>query len=113
VSMTGKIEQVGMITSVQRSRRWSAEEKAAISFRRPIRRAFARRDCRIRHNPATPDPGDHIVSAYNPLSVWHEIDNKFKNLRLDVDPVLAPTQFATIYVKRLFSEFVPHWPLLG
>jgi hypothetical protein len=43
----------------------------------------------------------------------HEIDNKAKNLGLDLDPVLAPTQFATIYVKRLFSEFVPHWPLLG
>jgi transposase len=30
VSMTGKIEQVEVITSVQRRRRWSAEEKAAI-----------------------------------------------------------------------------------
>ena len=28
--MTGKIEQVEVITSVQRRRRWSAEEKAAI-----------------------------------------------------------------------------------
>jgi transposase len=30
VSMTGKIEHVEVITSVQRRRRWSAEEKAAI-----------------------------------------------------------------------------------
>ena len=30
MSMTGKIEQVEVITSVQRRRRWSAEEKAAI-----------------------------------------------------------------------------------
>jgi transposase len=30
VSMTGKIERVEVITSVQRRRRWSAEEKAAI-----------------------------------------------------------------------------------
>jgi transposase len=30
VPMTGKIEQVEVITSVQRRRRWSAEEKAAI-----------------------------------------------------------------------------------
>ena len=30
VTMTGKIEQVEVITSVQRRRRWSAEEKAAI-----------------------------------------------------------------------------------
>src|SRR5215472_4832670 len=30
VSMTGKIEQVEVITSVQRRRRWSAEEKATI-----------------------------------------------------------------------------------
>jgi transposase len=30
VSMTGKIEQVEVITSVERRRRWSAEEKAAI-----------------------------------------------------------------------------------
>jgi len=30
VSMTGKIEHVEAITSVQRRRRWSAEEKAAI-----------------------------------------------------------------------------------
>jgi transposase len=30
VSMTGKIEQVEVITSVQRRRRWSAEEKAEI-----------------------------------------------------------------------------------
>jgi transposase len=30
VSMTGKIEQIEVITSVQRRRRWSAEEKAAI-----------------------------------------------------------------------------------
>ena len=30
VSMTGKIENVEVITSVQRRRRWSAEEKAAI-----------------------------------------------------------------------------------
>jgi hypothetical protein len=30
VSMTGKIEQVEVITSVQRRRRWSAEEKAAV-----------------------------------------------------------------------------------
>jgi transposase len=30
VSMTGKIEQVEVITSVQRRRRWSAEEKAGI-----------------------------------------------------------------------------------
>ncbi len=30
MSMTGKIEHVGVITSVQRRRRWSAEEKAAI-----------------------------------------------------------------------------------
>ena len=30
MSMTGKIEQVEVITSVQRRRRWSADEKAAI-----------------------------------------------------------------------------------
>ena len=30
MSMTGKIERVEVITSVQRRRRWSAEEKAAI-----------------------------------------------------------------------------------
>ena len=30
MSMTGKIEQVEVITWVQRRRRWSAEEKAAI-----------------------------------------------------------------------------------
>ena len=30
MSMTGKIENVEVITSVQRRRRWSAEEKAAI-----------------------------------------------------------------------------------
>jgi transposase len=30
VSMTGKIDRVEVITSVQRRRRWSAEEKAAI-----------------------------------------------------------------------------------
>jgi transposase-like protein len=30
VSMTGKIEQVEVITSVQRRRRWSADEKAAV-----------------------------------------------------------------------------------
>jgi transposase len=30
VSMTGKIEQVDLITSVHRRRRWSAEEKEAI-----------------------------------------------------------------------------------
>jgi transposase-like protein len=30
VSMTAKIEHVEVITSVQRRRRWSAEEKAAI-----------------------------------------------------------------------------------
>ena len=30
MSMTGKIEHVEVITSVQRRRRWSAEEKAAI-----------------------------------------------------------------------------------
>jgi hypothetical protein len=30
VSMTGKIEQVEVITSVQRQRRWSADEKAAV-----------------------------------------------------------------------------------
>jgi transposase len=30
VSMTGKIEHVEVITSVQRRRRWSAEEKAEI-----------------------------------------------------------------------------------
>lgn len=30
MSMTGKIEQIEVITSVQRRRRWSAEEKAAI-----------------------------------------------------------------------------------
>jgi transposase len=30
VSMTGKIDQVEVITSVQRRRRWSAEEKVAI-----------------------------------------------------------------------------------
>ena len=30
MSMTGKIEHVDVITSVQRRRRWSAEEKAAI-----------------------------------------------------------------------------------
>ena len=30
MSMTGKIEHVELITSVQRRRRWSAEEKAAI-----------------------------------------------------------------------------------
>ena len=30
MSMTGKIEQVEVITSVQRRRRWSAEEKATI-----------------------------------------------------------------------------------
>ena len=30
MSMTGKIEQVEVITSIQRRRRWSAEEKAAI-----------------------------------------------------------------------------------
>jgi hypothetical protein len=31
VSMTGKIEHVEVMTSVQRRRRWSAEEKAAIA----------------------------------------------------------------------------------
>jgi hypothetical protein len=31
VSMTGKIEHVEVITSVQRRRRWSTEEKAAIA----------------------------------------------------------------------------------
>ena len=31
MSMTGKIEHVEVITSVQRRRRWSAEEKAAIA----------------------------------------------------------------------------------
>ena len=30
MSMTGKIEQVEVITSVQRRRRWSADEKAAV-----------------------------------------------------------------------------------
>jgi transposase len=30
VSMTGKIDQIEVITSVQRRRRWSAEEKVAI-----------------------------------------------------------------------------------
>ena len=30
MSMTGKIEQVEVITSVQRQRRWSADEKAAV-----------------------------------------------------------------------------------
>ena len=30
MSMTGKIEHVAVVTSVQRRRRWSAEEKAAI-----------------------------------------------------------------------------------
>jgi len=30
VSMTGKIEQVEVITSVQRRRRWSADEKATV-----------------------------------------------------------------------------------
>jgi hypothetical protein len=33
--MTGKIEQVEVITSVQRRRRWSAEEKAACGPKQP------------------------------------------------------------------------------
>ena len=32
MSMTGKIERVEVITSVQRRRRWSAEEKAATAI---------------------------------------------------------------------------------
>jgi hypothetical protein len=40
--MTGKIEQVEVITSVQRRRRWSTEEKVA-TFKRPMRR-----ECRFR-----------------------------------------------------------------
>ena len=33
MSMTGKIERVEVITSVQRRRRWSADEKAAVDLR--------------------------------------------------------------------------------
>jgi transposase len=41
VSMTGKMDRVEVITSVQRRRRWSAEEKARIvqeTYRRRMRR---------------------------------------------------------------------------
>jgi hypothetical protein len=41
----------------------------------------------------------------------HKVDNKVEHLLFDLDPVLAPTQFATVYVQGMFAEFVPHWPL--
>jgi hypothetical protein len=95
--------------------RYSADEflRRTGVAERPAGRVDARRDCRIRDNPASPDTGDHIVSADNALSVLHEVNNQVENLRFDLDSVPSPTQFATVYIKRMFSEFVPHWPLLG
>jgi hypothetical protein len=36
------------------------------------------------------------------------MDHKIENLRLDLDLVLASTQFAAVYVERIFAELVPH-----
>lgn len=56
MSMTGKIEQVEVITSVQRRRRWSAEEKARIG-QRPTRR-----ESRFRSSPDSTGCGEPGIS---------------------------------------------------
>jgi hypothetical protein len=41
----------------------------------------------------------------------HKEDNNIENLRLDINLLPAPTQFAAVYVKQMFAEFVSHWRL--
>ena len=62
------------------------------------------RQRRIRNDPATPDGGNEIVFADDPLTVADEVNQKVEHLWLDSNGFIAASQFAPAGVKRMIGK---------